>query len=159
MTHKIDVLNAKNSSCLSRCVRDRIVVVKSYSFSAVGFPDFLDKWFCTTQNWLFCVVLVVRLKHVQFFPNKQAIICLEVLRERATFNGFGSSWNTHTVDYCLLSGSWFWTTFTKFVLEWTATAVEFIIKSITLVLDGASSPKIELSSLMHCCWVNPGRKL
>ena len=39
------------------------------------------------------------------FPKKQAIICLEVLRARATFVGFGSSWNTHTVDCCLLSGS------------------------------------------------------
>ena len=29
-------------SCLSRCVRARIVVVKSGQFSAVGFPDFLE---------------------------------------------------------------------------------------------------------------------
>ena len=36
--------------------------------STFAFPDFLeDKWLCTTQNWLFCVVLVVRLRHVQFF--------------------------------------------------------------------------------------------
>ena len=39
------------------------------------------------------------------FPKTQAIICLKVLRVRATFVGFGSSWNTHTVDCCLLSGS------------------------------------------------------
>ena len=38
------------------------------------------------------------------FPKKQAIICLKVLRARATFVGFGSSWNT--VDCCLLSGSY-----------------------------------------------------
>ena len=25
-----------------------------------------NKWLCTTNNWLFCVVLVVRLRHVQF---------------------------------------------------------------------------------------------
>ena len=31
----------------------------------------------------------------QVFPKKQAIICLEALRARATFAGFGSSWNTH----------------------------------------------------------------
>ena len=37
-------------------------------------------------------------------PKKQAIICLEVLRARATFVGFGLSWNTHTVDCYLLSG-------------------------------------------------------
>ena len=40
------------------------------------------------------------------FPKKQAIICLEVLRARATFVGFGLSWNTHTVDCWLLSGSY-----------------------------------------------------
>ena len=41
MTHQIDVLSAQKCSCLSRCVRARIVVVKSELFSAVGFPDFL----------------------------------------------------------------------------------------------------------------------
>ena len=40
------------------------------------------------------------------FPKKQAIICLEVLRAWTTFLGFGSSWNTHTVDCCLLLGSY-----------------------------------------------------
>ena len=25
-----------------------------------------NKWLCNTQNWLFCIVLVVRLRHVQF---------------------------------------------------------------------------------------------
>ena len=40
------------------------------------------------------------------FSKKQAIICLEVLRARTTFVGFGSSWNTHTVDCCLLSDSY-----------------------------------------------------
>ena len=39
-------------------------------------------------------------------PKKQAIICLEVLRARANFVGFGSSWNTHTVVCCLLSSSY-----------------------------------------------------
>ena len=65
-----------------------------------------NKWLCTTQNWLFCVVLAVRLQRVQFFRKKQEIICLEVLRVRATFIGLGSSWNTHTVDCCLLSVSY-----------------------------------------------------
>ena len=40
------------------------------------------------------------------FPKKHAIIRLEELRARTTFVGFGSSWNTHTVDCCLLSGSY-----------------------------------------------------
>ena len=40
------------------------------------------------------------------FSKKQAIICLEVLRARATLIGFGSSWNTHAVDCCLFSGSY-----------------------------------------------------
>ena len=45
MTHQIDVLSAQKCSCLSRCVRTRIVVVKSDPSSAVGFPDFLkDNW-------------------------------------------------------------------------------------------------------------------
>ena len=49
-----------------------------------------NKWLCTTQNWLFCVVLVVRLRPVvTVFPKKQAIICLEVLRAHVTFVGFG----------------------------------------------------------------------
>ena len=65
-----------------------------------------NKWLCTTENWLFCVVLVIRLRDVQFFrKNNQAIICLEGLRAQATFVGFGSSWSTHTVDCCLFSGS------------------------------------------------------
>ena len=65
MTNQIDVLSAQKCSCLSRCVGARIVVVK------VGFPDLLKaKWLRTTQNWLFCIVLVVRLRHVQFFQIK-----------------------------------------------------------------------------------------
>ena len=40
------------------------------------------------------------------FPKKQAIICLAVLRARATFVRFGSSWSTYTIDCCLLSGSY-----------------------------------------------------
>lgn len=39
-------------------------------------------------------------------PKKQAIIFLEVLRERTTLVGLGSSLNTQTVDCCLLSGSY-----------------------------------------------------
>ena len=45
MSHQIDVWSAQKCSCLSQCVRARIVVVKSNQFSAVGFPDFLeDNW-------------------------------------------------------------------------------------------------------------------
>ena len=28
-----------------------------------------SKWLCFTQNWLFCVILVVRLRHLQLFRN------------------------------------------------------------------------------------------
>ena len=42
MTHQIDVLSAQKCSCVSRCVRARMVVVKSDPSSAVGFPDFLE---------------------------------------------------------------------------------------------------------------------
>ena len=57
---------------MKRCVRARIIVVKSDPSSAVGFPVFLeDNWqkngWWITQNWLICVVLVVRLRNVQFF--------------------------------------------------------------------------------------------
>ena len=45
MTHQIRVLSAQKCSWLSRCVRPRIVVVKSDPSSAVGFPDFLE------ENW------------------------------------------------------------------------------------------------------------
>ena len=45
MTHQIDVLNAQKFICLSRCVRARIVVVKSDPSSAVDLTDFLeDNW-------------------------------------------------------------------------------------------------------------------
>ena len=30
-----------------------------------------NKCLCTTQNWLFCVILVVRLRHVQFFRKNR----------------------------------------------------------------------------------------
>ena len=50
-----------------------------------------NKWLCAT-----CPA----------FPKKQAIIWLEVLRTRASFVVFGPSWNIHTVDCCLLSGSY-----------------------------------------------------
>ena len=39
-------------------------------------------------------------------PKKQAIICFDVLLPRTTFVGFASSWKTHTVDCCFVSGSY-----------------------------------------------------
>ena len=30
-----------------------------------------NKWLCTTRNWMLCVVLVVRLPHVQYFQKKR----------------------------------------------------------------------------------------
>ena len=73
MTHQIDVLSAQKCSYWSRCVRARIVVVKSDLNSAVGFPNFLeDNWLvyhseltvqgCSTDAIATCPV----------FPKKQA---------------------------------------------------------------------------------------
>ena len=73
----------------------RIVVVKSDPPSAVSFPHFLkDNWqkmivdhseltivHCSSGTIATCPV----------FPEKQMIICLEVLRARTTFVAFGSS--------------------------------------------------------------------
>ena len=55
----------------------------------------------------------------------------------------------HSINH-LQNNNWIWTTFTKFVLEWI---------HHTINKDGASLPKTELSSSMHCCWVNPRQKL
>ena len=63
-----------------------------------------NNWLCITQIWLFCVVLVVQLRHVQFLRKNRRSIAWKCFA-RATFVGFGSCWNTHTVDCCLLSGS------------------------------------------------------
>ena len=76
MTHLIDVLSAQKCICLSRCVKARIAVVKSDPPSAVGVPDFLeDKWQRNSYVPLridgFCVVLVVRLRNVQFFRKNR----------------------------------------------------------------------------------------
>ena len=51
----------------------------------------------------------------------------------------------------LRNNNWFWTTFTKFVYDhgWNHHTID----------KWASLPKIELSSSMHCCRVNPRRKL
>ena len=96
--------------CSSRCVRARIVVVKSDPFSAVGFPDSLkDNWQtndCVPLRIEFRVILVVRLRHIQFYQKKKAVNWLEVLCVRETFVGFGSSWNSHTANCCLHSGSY-----------------------------------------------------
>ena len=95
MTRHIDVLSAQKCSCLSRCVRARIVVVMIDSSSAVGFPDFLE------GNWQTngCVPLRIdclccssgTIATCPVFPKKQAIICLKVLRAQTTFVGFDLS--------------------------------------------------------------------
>ena len=90
MTHQIDVLSAQKCSCLSRCVRARIVVVKSDPSFAVGFPDFLeDNWQTNVCVPLFCVVLVVRLQHVQFFRKKTGH---HLLGSASCPNNFCSIW-------------------------------------------------------------------
>ena len=100
----INVLSAQKYSCLNRCERARIVVVQSDSSSAVGFSDFLE------DNWktnggvplrFYCSVLF-KWCDCDMFPKKKTIWhLLWVLRARAR-HGFGSSWNTQTVDFCLL---------------------------------------------------------
>ena len=71
MTHQIDVLSAQQCSCLSRCVRARIVAPSL----AVGSPDFLeDNWQtndCVSLRIDSSVVLVVRLQHVQSFQKNK----------------------------------------------------------------------------------------
>ena len=49
-------------------------------FSCCFGRQLANKWLCSTQKWLFCVVLEVQLRHEQFFRKKQEIICLEALR-------------------------------------------------------------------------------
>ncbi|GFT74702.1 hypothetical protein NPIL_168241 [Nephila pilipes] len=50
-----------------------------------------------------CVALTPLLPHDR--SKKQAIICFDVLLPRTTFVVFASSWKTHTVDCCFVSGS------------------------------------------------------
>ena len=76
-------------------MRARIVVVKSDASSAVGF---LISWKITDKQMVVyhSELTVLRCSSSTIvtcpvFPKKQAIICLEVLSERTTFVGFGSS--------------------------------------------------------------------
>ena len=104
----IDALSAQKCSCLSRCVRARIVVVirlrrliflitwKTTGKQIVVYHSELTILRCFSGTIVTCTI----------FLKKQVIICLEVLRAQATFIRFGSSWNTHTVDCCLLSSSY-----------------------------------------------------
>ena len=82
MTLQIDVLYAQKCNCLSRCVRARIFVLKSDPSSMVGFPDSLkNNWQtigCVPRR-IFCVVLVVRLRHVQFFRKNRRIFAWKCL--------------------------------------------------------------------------------
>lgn len=68
-------------------MRDRIVVVKSDPFSAVGFPDFLEDK-CQSND---CVP--IRIDMYSFFPKNQAIICC--LR-----SGFTHKTTIHHVPRC-----------------------------------------------------------
>ena len=69
--------------------------MKSDPSSAVGFPDFLEENY--KQMILYYSELTVlrcssgTIAICPVFPKKQAIICWEVLRARATFVGFGSA--------------------------------------------------------------------
>ena len=50
----------------SHCRGEEWSVLGSW-FSRFFGTQLANKWLCTTQNWLFCFVLVVRMRHVQFF--------------------------------------------------------------------------------------------
>ena len=65
MTHQIDVFSAQKCSCLSRCVRARIVGMKIDPSLAVGFPDRSELTRYSSGTIATCPV----------FPKKQAIIC------------------------------------------------------------------------------------
>ena len=69
MTHQNDVLSAQEFSCLRRCVRARIVVVKSDPSSAVFLISEL-----TVLRWSSVMIATHPV-----FAKKQAIIWLEVL--------------------------------------------------------------------------------
>ena len=77
MPHQNNDLSAQKCSCLSRCVRARVVVVKSDPSSAVDFPDFLEdnckQKVVYHSELTVLVALVVQLRHVQFFrKNRRA---------------------------------------------------------------------------------------
>ena len=76
MTHQIDVLSAKKCSCLSRCGELALSWWRVIRLRLLG-KQLANKRLCTTQNWLFCVVLVLRLRHVKFFLKKTGDHLLE----------------------------------------------------------------------------------
>ena len=74
MTHQIDVLSAQEL-CepmyeSSHCCGEEWSVFGGWFSRFLG-RQLANKWLCITQNWLFCVVLVVRLQHVQFFRKNR----------------------------------------------------------------------------------------
>ena len=87
MTYQIEVLSAQKYSCLSQCVKARIVVVKSDLSSAIGKQMVA---YHTELTVLRCSSGTIA-SYLVFSKKKQAIICLEVLRARVNFVGFGSS--------------------------------------------------------------------
>ena len=57
----------------SHCSGEQWSVFCGWFFWFLGGRQLANKWLCITQNWLFCIVLVVRLQHVQFFrENKRS---------------------------------------------------------------------------------------
>ena len=70
MTHQIDVLSFESR----------------WDFAFLG-RQLANKWLCTTQNWLFCVVLVIWLRHVQFFrKNRRPFAWKCFVREQLLFD-------------------------------------------------------------------------
>ena len=49
----------------SHCCDEEWFIFGGWFFWFLG-RQLANKWLCTSQNWLFCVVLVARLWHVQF---------------------------------------------------------------------------------------------
>ena len=65
------ILNAQKCSWMSsHCFGEDWSVFGDWFSWFLG-TQLANKWLCTTQNWLFCVVLMVRLRHVQFFRKNR----------------------------------------------------------------------------------------
>lgn len=77
----------------------RVIGLRKLVFPRYLYRQITNSWLCTTNNILFCVVVLIRLQLAQFFNKKQATIYLEMLRKQTTFIGIVSSLN----NYCLLS--------------------------------------------------------
>ena len=82
MTHQIYDLSAQKmqlfvAMCESSYCRSEEWSVFGGWFSWFFGQQLANKWLCITQNWLFCVGLMVRLRHIQFFWKNRRLIALK----------------------------------------------------------------------------------